>query len=276
MEILSIIKDPKKAALLSREELIRYQDELTMLERLTGKRGFWTQLLDGINASLYAQFGTIEPAAVSPLIAEAGVAYMVGTGALPPQAVKTLTEDEVKSTVPSFVEVMGYHDLGVAALPQVIDTSINYGVDPSIIMNDLYNSDDGQNFIKISAATNWGGLFLGGTGTAGTRLAVSTTSKGAASVMRRVIPKVLKKRVETAAAQATKEVAEGATGAAFDKVMRYKDIARSNLIDTGIGATANAVAMQVGAIQPKGIIAGKFTGTMPANTPSGSRYFTVS
>ena len=246
-EILSIIKDPKKAALLSREELIRYQDELTMLERLTGKRGFWTRLLDGINASFYSQFGTIEPAEISPLIAKAGVAYMIGTGALPPQASTILTDaDAVKSTVPSLVEVMGYHDLGVAALPQVIDASINYGVDPSIIMNDLYNSDDGQNFIKISAATNWGGLFLGGTGTAGARLAVSTTSKGAASVMRRVIPKVLKKRVETAAAQATKEVAEGATGAAFDKVMRYKEIARSNLIDTGIGATANAIAMQVG------------------------------
>ena len=35
-------------------------------------------------------------------------------------------------------------------------------------------------------------------------------------------------------------------------------------------------AIQVGAIQPKGIMAGKFTGTMPANTPSGSLYFTVS
>lgn len=248
-ELLSIIKDPKKAALLSREELIRYQDELTMLERLTGKRGFFTQLLDGINASMYSQFGTLPVDSMRDAMSGLGKDYEIGVGATKSESygvANWVNAPKSESETPSLVEAMGYHELGVAALPQVIDASINYGVDPSIIMTDLYNSEDGQNFIKISAATNWGGLFLGGTGTAGTRLAVSTVSKGAASVMRRVIPKVLKKRVETAAAQATKEVAEGATGAAFDKVMRYKDIARSNLIDTGIGATANAIAMQVG------------------------------
>ena len=36
------------------------------------------------------------------------------------------------------------------------------------------------------------------------------------------------------------------------------------------------VAMQSGIIQPNGIIAGKLKGAMPANTPSGSRYVTVS
>ena len=30
-------------------------------------------------------------------------------------------------------------------------------------------------------------------------------------------------------------------------------------------------AMQIGSIQPKGIMAGKLNGAMPANTPSGSR-----
>jgi hypothetical protein len=34
--------------------------------------------------------------------------------------------------------------------------------------------------------------------------------------------------------------------------------------------------MQMGAIHPMGIIAGKFHGAMPANTPSGSRYCVVS
>ena len=36
------------------------------------------------------------------------------------------------------------------------------------------------------------------------------------------------------------------------------------------------VTMQIGAIQPCGIIAGKFHGAMPANTPSGSLKRTVS
>ena len=36
------------------------------------------------------------------------------------------------------------------------------------------------------------------------------------------------------------------------------------------------MAMQNGAIQPIGIMAGKFHGAMPANTPSGSRYCVVS
>ena len=31
------------------------------------------------------------------------------------------------------------------------------------------------------------------------------------------------------------------------------------------------LAMQSGSIQPKGIMAGKLNGAMPANTPSGSR-----
>ena len=40
--------------------------------------------------------------------------------------------------------------------------------------------------------------------------------------------------------------------------------------------TALRKARHTGVIQPKGIIAGKFTGTIPAKTPIGSRYCTVS
>ena len=36
------------------------------------------------------------------------------------------------------------------------------------------------------------------------------------------------------------------------------------------------MVMQSGIIQPKGIMAGKLKGTMPAKTPTGSRYMTVS
>ena len=36
------------------------------------------------------------------------------------------------------------------------------------------------------------------------------------------------------------------------------------------------VAMHRGAIQPMGIMAGKFQGAMPANTPRGSGYWLVS
>ncbi len=43
---------------------------------------------------------------------------------------------------------------------------------------------------------------------------------------------------------------------------------------TGLAALSTKVlpqAMQIGSIQPKGIMAGKLNGAMPANTPSGSR-----
>ncbi len=43
---------------------------------------------------------------------------------------------------------------------------------------------------------------------------------------------------------------------------------------TGLAALRTKVlpqAMQIGSIQPKGIMAGKLNGAMPANTPSGSR-----
>ena len=43
---------------------------------------------------------------------------------------------------------------------------------------------------------------------------------------------------------------------------------------TGLAALSTNVlpqAMQMGSIQPKGIIAGKLNGAMPAKTPSGSR-----
>ena len=43
---------------------------------------------------------------------------------------------------------------------------------------------------------------------------------------------------------------------------------------TGLAALSTKVlpvAMHSGSIQPKGIMAGKLNGAMPANTPSGSR-----
>src|SRR5665647_3425624 len=54
---------------------------------------------------------------------------------------------------------------------------------------------------------------------------------------------------------------------------------RPPVMGTGLAALSTSVlpvAMQRGSIQPKGIMAGKLKGAMPANTPSGSRKLTVS